>query len=120
MSTMDEILQLFKRRFIDNIFVAVGATVITRNDQPQIIEASSINFWNQGTTEVVINNMWRLAPATKDPVTGKFVGGEAFSWSDPQGRQVRGEYTFSFSADTGTSGYPVLNKLVINTMKHIN
>ena len=73
-------------------------TTITRNDQNYRIKASSIVFWNQGTTEVVINSNYRLAPATLDPITNKFVGGEAFRYEDPTGREFDDTFTFTFSA----------------------
>lgn len=117
---LKKILDWLQQRFDKERYVAIGQTVITRNDQPTLIEASSIAFWNQGTTEVIVNQTYRLAPATLDTVTNKFVGGEAFVYSDPTGRNIRSEFTFKFSEDTGTSGYTVFNKLVITTMKHIN
>ena len=96
-------------------FVAIAETAITRNEQNYQIDASSVAFWNQGTTEVVINNMYRLAPSTQDTVTGKFVGGEAFVYSDPTGRVIRHTFQFVFSPDTGSSSYAVFNKLVVTT-----
>lgn len=108
------------KRFDKERFVDVGSTTITANDQQYRIEASSVAFWNQGTTEVVVDNNYRLAPAHTDPTTGKLVGGEAYTYEDPTGRIMVHTFEFVFSDNTGTSGLPVVNKLVITTMKHVD
>ena len=51
-------------------------------------ESTSSCFWNQGTSEVTINNNFRLAPAVLDPVTGFLRGGECYIAEDPTGREL--------------------------------
>lgn len=116
---LKQILAFLLRRFGKERRVSTSETTITNNSQQYRINASSIVFWNQGTTEVVINANYRLAPATLDPITGKFVGGEAFTYEDPTGRIFDDTFMFVFSPDTGNSGYAVRNKLIVITVKHV-
>lgn len=116
---LQQILTFLVKRFGKERRVSTAGTTVTRNSQDQRINASGIVFWNQGTTEVVINSNYRLAPATQDPITGKFVGGESFRYEDPTGRIFDDTFTFTFSPDTGNSGYPVINSLIIVTVKHV-
>lgn len=61
-----------------------GSTTMSKNGQIRP-NGVSIVFWNQGTSQVTLDNNIRLAPATLDITTGLYRGGEAYVFEHPKG-----------------------------------
>lgn len=72
------------------------STTVSANGQIRA-NSTSICFWNQGTSEVIIDNNFRLAPAILDPVTGFYRGGENYIVEDPRGRELTHTFDVVFT-----------------------
>ena len=56
-------------------------TRISKNDSLRV-NALGVVFWNQGNTEVIIDNNFRLAAAKINVATGLLEGGKAVVWEE--------------------------------------
>lgn len=92
------------------------STTISKNGQYRP-KAVSICFWNQGTTEVIIDGNFRLAPATLDTATNTYRGGEAYAFSHPQGYVL--EHTFNITFNP-TSISPQIKNLTVQQIYNVS
>ena len=88
-------------------------TTISKNGQvrpdPTCV---AVVFWNQGTSEVTIDNNLRLGPAVLNTVTGHLVGGETNTVAHPLGKYIMHTFTVTFN-ERDLTGATLLNSLKV-------